>query len=245
MKKTIPILALICLFGCTKNDAEKEGYLSDKLPFLSENLSATELALFKESMEFNQENALISWNMTLLEKGSKERFDSVMVNISSEMGGNIDNIVIIDTLGNERKIDASRFRVNSLNGKAYILNDFNSPKTVFLITSTTCGYCVQFFEKANKLADDPRFLNVNFVALFGNSQETIDRYKTGTVIKNFGFLNKKWIAFSKDSNVIQGLKLDFVEREEGYPVLFYKKNGKLVKTNQIDQMEEILINLNI
>ena len=72
---------------------------------VNQNLSLEELSFLKESMEFNSDSMLISWNMELLEKGTKESFDNVIYTITEKMGGITDNIVIVYESGRERAIN--------------------------------------------------------------------------------------------------------------------------------------------
>lgn len=238
MKKIIfSTISLLLLLGCSsKND--KDIYIKNKLPMIYKNLNESEIDLFKKSMEF-KDNFLFTYDMDLLKKGVKSDFDSVIVNISREMGGNINNIVIIDSLGRESKIDSERFILKSLDNDDYILNDFSGDDTYLLIISTTCGSCVSFFNKANELAIDK---DKKYVALFVTSVEVIDNYKNGIVINNFGFLDDNWIKFSNETNIIKKLKLDYSAKIDGYPTLFYKKNNQYYKTSNLNEIEEVLTN---
>lgn len=241
------IIVVICFIGfffmgCGKSDKFKDDYISKRIPYLKDNLTDQELIDFKKYMEFNEDNQLIRWSMSLLRKGTKEHFDSIMTNITIANGGNIQNIVVIDTLNNETHIDTSMFKYLSMNDSTeYHVSELMSDNTLYLILSTTCGHCISEFEKLNALTNN--YKGTKFIALFDEPISVIDNYKKGTMYKNFGFLNDSWIKFSNDQKIIETL-LPTYNKKEGTPLIIYKDERKFIKESDLREIESILIKLN-
>lgn len=229
MKLLTSLFILFYLFaGCQKQQDNKDIYIKEKMPFILENLSTIELASFKEAMLFNEENALISYDMDLLEKGAGKYFDSVITNITRDFGGDISRIILVDEFGNERIIENKKIHHN-VNGVEFDLELIKNWEGVFLITSLTCPHCLVLFEDLNKLATSSRNKDYKFVSLFIQSPEVLDNYKKGTAYENFGFLNPEWNVFFSSEELIQEIHPTYFEEEHGYPYFFFRKDGENIE----------------
>lgn len=238
-------ILLYLLVGCQKQLDKKDTYIKEKMPFILENLSTTELASFKEAMLFNDENALISYDMDLLEKGAGKYFDSVITNITRDFGGDISRIILVDEFGNERIIENKSVHKN-VNGEEFDLGLIKNWEGVFLITSLNCPHCLVLFEDLNKLATSTINKDYKFVSLFIQSPEVLENYKKGTAHDHFGFLNQEWNVFFNSKELIQEIHPTYFEEEHGYPYFFFRKEGKNIEIpnakepNAFQLMSELL-----
>ncbi|MCP1995870.1 hypothetical protein [Flavobacterium sp. HSC-61S13] len=83
----------------------KDSYLDFNMPVLKKNLTKESFSIFKKTMVFNSQYALISWDMDLLETGAKEYFENYITIITEKMGADINRIVIVYESGMERIIN--------------------------------------------------------------------------------------------------------------------------------------------
>lgn len=236
---------LILLYVTLSYSQDKDLYIKQNLPELFLNLNTSEINTFKEVMEFDERGNLSSWDMVLLEKGTKEKFNSAISTIVSKLTGRNDgSIVLIDSDNNERILPA-KSTVVTLDGKKYDLDDIKKSDGLFVILSTTCGSCFKSFEVLNKIST--KYKNLNFYGLFTSSFENIKNYKKGYAYKNFGFLNNDWIIFSSDV-LIKELDNLYDSSSEGYPVVIIRKDGEIKKKiYQVDfnTIEKEIINFKL
>lgn len=124
-------------------------------------------------------------------------------------------------------------------GLSYSLNEIENWDGVFLIISTTCGACYNYYSTANKISTSTN--SFKHVALLTDPFTSLEEYKKGIVYKSFGFLNDNWIVFSSDE-LIKILNKDYKEEKDGYPFLFLrKKNNIIAKNSDIQKIEDINI----
>ncbi|GEM_PF-5582409 len=89
----------------TKNVSyEIDNYIKTKIPMIFENLNAKEIEQFKKIMVLNEEKALISYDMDLLEKGTLENFKNVITSITKDLGGDTSRIILVSPSGTEQII---------------------------------------------------------------------------------------------------------------------------------------------
>ena len=239
MTRLILCITLMFLFISCEKFNEKEYYIKEKIPMLYENLNTSQLDSFKNSMLI-KEGKLLSFDSNLLRKGTAKDFDSVIVNITRDLGGVIENIILTDSIGKEVKINSKKYIFNSLDNENYILQDFTTDKTYILMISTSCGFCLQAFKKLNEIAEKNTDKDKKFVAIFQNSKTEIDNYKKGYSIENFGFLSNKWIKFTKENDFSKKLHLPYNPYDDGYPTLLYKKNNTISKAHNSEKIYKIL-----
>ncbi|QQU04924.1 TlpA family protein disulfide reductase [Myroides odoratus] len=239
MIKSLSYFILFVLFFSCKKGDDKENYIKDKIPMLYTNLNHVELDSFKNRMLLKDEK-LLSFDMNLLRKGTKNDFDSILVNITRDLGGNIEKIILTDSVGKETKINSEKFILTALNGEHYILSDFNNDKTYIIMISTSCGFCLQSFKKLNEIVENDTEKKKKYVAIFQNTLEEVENYKKGYSIDNFGFLNDRWIKFTKENDFSKKLNFSYNPYEDGYPTLLYKNKNSREKVHQSKEIYRIL-----
>ncbi|MBB1151190.1 hypothetical protein H4K35_13895 [Myroides sp. NP-2] len=112
MKILLFALLGCCFFiGCSSDNHESISTQSDqKSIYLKKNLldilklSNEEIDTFKNSMFFDTNGALFSWNSDLLEKAysSDKKYTAVLTSIIKELGGNPNSITVVDRHANEK-----------------------------------------------------------------------------------------------------------------------------------------------
>ncbi|WP_353117663.1 hypothetical protein [Myroides odoratus] len=86
------------------DDAFKEEYIKSKLSEVIINLNPKELEIFKSTLEFNSDKKMISWDLELLRKGAPKTLKTILAEISVYMGGDAQNLYIMDKEGKEIKL---------------------------------------------------------------------------------------------------------------------------------------------
>lgn len=243
------ISSSILVASCKDALQEKKDYLDARIPMLKKNLTEKEFNQFLQIMEFDKNGNLNGMDFELLEKGTAEKHDSIQYRINADMVGIYGDITIVDSLGLEKLLTPDLVVYNTIDQKKVNIADFTKENTIYMITSVNCGPCVQFSKEANKIASDPANKDFQFVALFADPAIRMENYKKGTAYQRFGLLDEHWLRFNNEQKIIREIKQMYkgkpreFEIGEGFPELFYYKNGKFVRTEDAHQLQEIVDDL--
>lgn len=232
------MLFLFLLSNCTQDKTKTDIYLEDNFPKIL-NLSSSEIEDFKESMVFNDEGALSSWDNNILRKAydNDNEYNEVITNIVVGLGGDVSKpIVVVDDSNQEYIIE--KISIKDISNKEYSVSEIKEWKGMFLLTSTTCGTCIRDFNKYNNIAQKYTDKDIKFVALIENVSN-LENYKKGVSYKSFGFLDENWIIFSKDP-LIDGLTKSYND-SLGIPYVFFRKDNEEVgNTLNVEDVENKL-----
>lgn len=240
MKNIYILLFLFLLSNCTQDKTEVDIYLEDNFPKVL-NLSSSEINDFKNSMVFNEDGALSSWDNNILRKAydNDDEYNKVITNIVAGLGGDISKpIVVVDDSNQEYIIEQTS--IKDINNKEYSISEIKEWKSMFLFTSTTCGTCIRDFNKYNNIAKKYKNKDIKFVALIDNISN-LENYKKGVSYKNFGFLDENWIIFSKEP-LLEELT-DSYNDSLGFPYIFFRKDN--TEVGNIYDVEEVENNLKL
>lgn len=262
MKKTVFLLLLTSTLAL--GQTKKDNYIKEHFPLLIENLSSEELKDFKKTMKLNSKNKLTYLNGNLLQKGSGNQFGAYYQIFAFDLSGVKQAVTIIGsdnreivieadgtiafdntTTGNAKAEaeDTTTTEFESFSGERYNVADIMNWDGVFMITSTTCGPCMQAYAKLNALATDPAYEKVIFTALFINPASNLQTYTEGSTYKNFGFLENPWRLFTSQ-DLIAHLAPTYNLKNKLVPYVFIKKDNKIIYSSdrgiKIDQIKEKL-----
>jgi|SRR5690625_1383874 len=230
------LFVLIVSFSCSSDSSFKEQYAKTHFPNIME-LSEKDFDDFIFSLEFDKDSVLTSWDNVLLRKAYPidEEYDEVLTFIVRQIGGDTEQpIVVVGDNNEEYVVEAKEY--HTINNEVYNLSEVKNKNAVFLITSTTCGVCVQDFKELNKFTEKYKDFDVEFIALL-DKVENIDAYKKSRLFRSFGFLNDNWSVFSLDE-LSDKLNHDY-HIKMGYPYIFIRKDGEVVSklTGDLDEVE--------
>lgn len=232
----IHLILILFLFSCTSESSFEEQYTKTHFPNIME-LSEKDSDDFIFSLEFDKDSILTSWDNKLLRKAYPIdiEYDEVLAFIVRQFGGDTEQPIVVVGDNNEEYVVESQV-YTTLNNEDYSLSEIKSKNAVFLITSTTCGVCVQDFKELNKFTEKYKDFDVEFIALL-DKVENIDAYKKSRLFKNFGFLNDNWSVFSLDE-LSDELNEDY-HMKMGYPYMFIRKDGEVVSklTGDLGEVE--------
>lgn len=233
------LFIFIVSFSCSSDLNFKEQYTERHFLNIME-LSENEIDDFIFSLEFDKDSVLTSWDNNLLRKAYPidKEYDIILAFIVHQFGGDTEKPIVVVGNNNEEYVVESK-EYSTLNKEVYSLSEIKDKNAIFLITSTTCGACVQSFTELNQLAEKYKEFDVEFIALLDNV-ENIETYKKGRLFKNFGFLDNNWSIFSMDE-LSEKLNEDYYIKM-GYPYMFIRKDGEVVAklTGDLDQIEKEL-----
>lgn len=230
------LFVLIVSFSCSSDSNFKEQYTEIHFPNIME-LSEKDSDDFIFSLVFDKDSVLTSWDNNLLRKAYPidKEYDEVLAFIVRQFGGDTEQPIVVVGDNNEEYVVESK-EYHTINNEIYNLSEIKNKTAVFLITSTTCGVCVQDFKELNKFTEKYKDFDVEFIALL-DKVENIDAYKKSRLFKNFGFLNDNWIVFSLDE--LSGKLNEDYHMKMGYPYMFIRKDGEVVSklTGDIGEVE--------
>ncbi|WP_413513028.1 hypothetical protein [Myroides odoratus] len=260
MKKTVFLLLLTSTLAL--GQTKKDNYIKEHFPLLIENLSSEELKDFKKTMKLNSKNKLTYLNGDLLQKGSGNQFGAYYQIFAFDLSGVKQTVTIIGSdnreivieadgtisfdntrTGNAEAEDTTTTEFESFSGERYNVADIMNWDGVFVITSTTCGPCMQAYAELNALATDPAYEKVIFTALFINPASNLQTYTEGSTYKNFGLLENPWKLFTSQ-DLIAHLAPTYNLKNKLVPYVFIKKDNKIIYSSdrgiKIDHIKEKL-----
>lgn len=262
MKKIVFLLLLTSTLAL--GQTKKDNYIKEHFPLLIENLSQEEMKDFKKTMKLNSKNKLTYIDGDLLRKGSGNQFGVYYQIFAYDLSGVKQTVTIIGSDNREivieadgtisfdnTKTDDANAKIEDMavtqfeafRGESYNVADIMSWDGVFVITSTTCGPCMQAYAELNALAADPAYEKVKFTALFINPASNLQTYTEGSAYKNFGLLENPWKLFTSQ-DLIAHLAPTYNLKNKSVPYIFIKKDNKIIYSSnrgiKIDQIKEKL-----
>lgn len=230
--KCLILFISLFLFSCNNKKSLEDIFIEEKFPKIL-NLNSSDINDFKESLEFDENNKVISYDYILLKKAypSDEEYEYAFFKINRETEPLTTEIIAVDSLSNET---IYRLSFNDINDNKFLFDDIDN--AVVYVTSTNCSQCVKSFEMMNEISNKFADKKIKFIAFF-HKIKNIENYKKGSIYQKLGFLNDNWKVL-QSKQTIEFLTEKYSD-SLAVPYVFFIKNKKDLNIYPDNNLEEI------